>query len=99
MTGFIPDPYEVDKITSQASLGVAMYQPNAGFVAYTEPGKVKRYLACGVPVIMTDVSPLAHEIVKHTCGFCCAYDIDAFVKMVTSFFTHKDKIEQYRKNS
>jgi glycosyltransferase involved in cell wall biosynthesis len=97
--GYIKDPHKVETLISTSVLGLAMYKPGAGFVAYTEPGKVKRYLSCGVPVIMTDVSPLAKQIAAAHCGFSCAYDVDAFSRIVCSYVRHNDQIRLYRKNS
>ncbi len=98
-TGFIKDPSEVDTLVSGSALGLAMYKPKAGFVAYTEPGKVKRYLSCGVPVIMTDVSPLTHEIVRHRCGFCSAYNSGSLTETVVSYLKNPEKMRLYRRNA
>jgi glycosyltransferase involved in cell wall biosynthesis len=35
---------------------------------YADPGKIKEYLACGVPVLLTDVPWNAHEIEEKHCG-------------------------------
>jgi glycosyltransferase involved in cell wall biosynthesis len=99
VSGYVADPHQADQLISKAALGVAMYDPDAGFVQYTEPGKVKRYLACSVPVIMTNVSPLAAEIVQSRCGFCCRYDIGEFFRIVSSFLKNTKKQTQYRKRS
>lgn len=99
LKGFIPDPYKADAIVSKANLGLAMYDPNSGFVMYTEPGKIKRYLSCSVPVIMTDVSPLAAEIVKRKCGFCSPYKTNAFTDIVVRYFSDPAKVATYRSNA
>ena len=36
---------------------------------YADPGKVKTYLACGVPVLLTDVPWNAQQIEEKQCGF------------------------------
>jgi glycosyltransferase involved in cell wall biosynthesis len=97
--GFVADPQKADALVSKAALGIAMYDPNMGFVQYTEPGKVKRYLACSVPVIMTNVSPVANMIVRGHCGFTCRYDIHEFARTVVSFLRNANKVKQYRNHS
>lgn len=99
VAGYIPDPYEADKILSKGALGVAMYAPDNSIVGYTEPGKIKRYLSCSVPVIMTPVSPIANDIEKYHCGFKCPYDTPRFVSMVSAYLHNETEIELYRKNA
>ncbi len=97
--GFIADPVAMDKRLSKGALGIATYHPKMGFVRYTEPGKVKRYLSVGVPVVMTAVSPLGREIEQKRCGFVTPYDAHALAKIVISFLTHERVMREYRKNA
>jgi len=61
--GFLPDHREVERILAGASLAVAPYRPGEGtFTAYADPGKVKAYLAAGLPILLTDVPPNAAEL-------------------------------------
>lgn len=99
LVGYIPDPYEADKIVSRAALGVAMYIPNFGFVEYTEPGKIKRYLSCSVPAIMTPVSFIANDLEKYKCGFNCPYEAKAFINIVSSYLKNQKTIQTYRNNA
>lgn len=99
LKGFVPDPFQADTIISKSNLGLAMYEPGHGFIMYTEPGKIKRYLSCSVPVIMTDVSPLAADIVRYKCGFCSPYDTHAFVRIVSGYLNDPSKIAAYKKNA
>lgn len=97
--GFIEDPLVMERRLSKAALGLATYVPRQGFVQYTEPGKVKRYLAVGVPVVMTDVSPLACEIEISHCGFRVNYSSRALARAVVSFLSRPDTMKTYRKNA
>jgi len=99
LVGYIHDPYEADKIISKGALGVAMYVPNTGIVAYTEPGKVKRYLSCSVPVIMTPVSVIADDLERCQCGFSSNFDLDEFASKVISFLGKPYLMQTYRKNA
>jgi glycosyltransferase involved in cell wall biosynthesis len=97
--GFIEDPKKADQIIQKCSLGMATYETSHNFVGYTEPGKVKRYLACGVPMVMTDVSEISKDLVKYKCGFVINYDTEQLVKVISDYFNNP-KIEiSYRKNA
>lgn len=50
-------------------IGIATYVPDKGNVSpYGDPGKIKRYLSLGIPVITTDVHQLAGDIEKSGAG-------------------------------
>ncbi len=96
--GFIDDPREMERRIAHASLGAACYDTHHPLIFTTEPGKVKRYLACGVPVIMTDVSPIADDI-RNRCGFIINNDYKDFVKTVVGYFGNEKLMENYRKQA
>ena len=63
--GFVPDHRDVERLLASASLGMAPYRPGEmNFTAYADPGKLKAYLAAGLPTIVTDVPPNAHELAR-----------------------------------
>jgi glycosyltransferase involved in cell wall biosynthesis len=97
--GFISDPVEADNIIQTCSLGIATYEITDNFVQYTEPGKVKRYLACGIPVIMTNISDITIDVIKYRCGYVIKYSETEFIKKITEYFDHPDKQLIYRKNA
>lgn len=96
--GFIEDPREMEQRIAHASLGVACYDTSHPLVFTTEPGKVKRYLACGIPVIMTDVSPIAKDI-QGTCGFVISNDLKTISSTIINFFGNEKLMTLYRKNA
>lgn len=50
-------------------VGLALYKSGKSqFTWYTDPGKVKTYLEFGLPVIMTDTSSIANDVIKFHCG-------------------------------
>jgi len=98
-TGFIEDPREMESQIAQSSIGVACYDTRHPLVFTGEPGKVKRYLACGIPVIMTNVSPLAHEIEKYKCGMIVKNSSQSLAKAILSFFNDKERMRKYRRNA
>jgi glycosyltransferase involved in cell wall biosynthesis len=61
--GFLPDHRDVERILAGSSLAVAAYRPDADtFTRYADPGKLKAYLAAGLPIVLTAVPPNAAEL-------------------------------------
>jgi glycosyltransferase involved in cell wall biosynthesis len=97
--GYIADPLKVDRIVTGSALAVALYRPDRNFVLYTEPGKVKHYLACGVPVVMTDISPLSRQIVKNRCGLISRYDAGDLAGIISAYFDNPIRFRSYSENA
>lgn len=97
--GFIDDPREMEKRIARASIGVACYDTNHPLVFTTEPGKVKRYLACGIPVIMTAVSPIANDLEKNACGMIVPNDSRHVAKAILRYFDNSRLMRQSRINA
>src|SRR6266540_2438607 len=63
--GFVRSHRDVERILAGSSIGVAPYRPEGDtFKRYADPGKLKAYLATGLPVVLTDVPPNADELVR-----------------------------------
>lgn len=61
--GYVADHREVEQLLSHSSVAVAPYaQTVETFTRYADPGKLKAYLAAGLPVVLTDVPPNAREL-------------------------------------
>jgi glycosyltransferase involved in cell wall biosynthesis len=66
--GFVADHRDVEQILAEASLGIAPYRPtDDSFTRYADPGKLKAYLAAGLPIVLTDVPPNA-RMLERTAG-------------------------------
>src|SRR6266705_786081 len=93
--GEVPNHEEVEKILTTCGIGLATYEPSPNnFTRYTEPGKVKVYLACGLPVIITRVPEIANEIEARGAGIVSDYTIDGLastiVKLIQDETTYMD---------
>jgi glycosyltransferase involved in cell wall biosynthesis len=97
--GFMKDPHKMEQRVAQAVLGICTYKPDHPYVKNTDPGKVKTYLGCGVPVLMTDIAPIAKEIQDNKSGFVIPYNRSDFVKVVIDYLKNKSMIKEYRKNA
>jgi glycosyltransferase involved in cell wall biosynthesis len=61
--GYVHDHREVERLLAMAGVAVAPYRRSEeSFTRYADPGKLKAYLAGGLPVILTDVPPNAREL-------------------------------------
>jgi glycosyltransferase involved in cell wall biosynthesis len=59
--GFVARHEDVEQILAAASVGVAPYEPGS-FTQHADPGKLKSYLAAGLPIVTTAVPPNAREL-------------------------------------
>lgn len=95
--GFIDDEQKTKKIVAAWAAAVALYIPiEKNLSIYTDPAKVKFYLGCGTPVIMTGIPLLAEEIHKKEAGLVIDYSTNQLVSAVVKIFTDNQK---YRENA
>ena len=74
-TGFIDDHRNLEEMLAGAWVGVAPYRDDAkSFSRYADPGKIKTYLCLALPVVMTNVPPIAKAIGAQECGIVTAPD-------------------------
>jgi len=99
-TGFIEDHKEIEKLLAKSACAVALYNKEVDlWTYYTDPGKVKAYLAAGLPVIITDVPQIARQIQEHKCGTVVKYEKNELVKAILSLLKDENLNEKYRKNA
>ena len=78
-------------VLRKCTIGIATYIPDVSNVShYGDPGKIKRYLALGIPVIVTDILEFSKEIAKSRAGVIIHYDsqsefVDAVKKIKASY--------------
>lgn len=71
--GFVPEHGEVERILAEASLAVAPYRPGS-FTGYADPGKLKAYVAAGLPTVLTPVPPNAEELAREAGAELAPFD-------------------------
>jgi len=99
-TGFIESHIEIEELLAKSACSVALYNKEIDpWTYYTDPGKVKAYLAAGLPVIITDVPQIAQQIQEHKCGTVVRYEKSDLVRAIISLFKDEDLNKQYRKNA
>lgn len=98
--GYIKDHIDVEKILSQSTIAVAIYKPDPeSFTYFADPGKIKNYLACGLPVFLTDVPSIAKVLEKNKCGIICSYDKVDVAEKIIDLMKNKEKLNMYSKNA
>ena len=97
--GFVKNHTEVQKMLSYGAFGLAPYlNTKDNYIQYTDPGKVKAYLAAGLPIIITKMTQIADEINDRTCGVAIKYDKKEFVNASIRLLTDDNLLKQMKKN-
>jgi glycosyltransferase involved in cell wall biosynthesis len=82
--GYVADHREVEQLLSRSSVAVAPYaRTEETFTRYADPGKLKAYLAAGLPVVLTDVPPNARELESEAGAEVAADDPAALAVAIT----------------
>jgi glycosyltransferase involved in cell wall biosynthesis len=97
--GFIEGQDRVRAILTQCAAGVAPYvtapwQP----ARYADPGKVKLYMAAGLPVIVTSAPALAQEIERAGAGIVVECTAESFADAYTRLLESEEVQQTYRAN-
>jgi len=67
--GFVEKFTDIEKILAGGTVALAPYDPNAeSFKRFADPGKIKAYLAAGLPIVTTRVAPNAESLEKDGCA-------------------------------
>lgn len=81
-------------VLKKCTIGIATYIPDVSNVSrYGDPGKIKRYLSLGIPVITTNIIEFSQEIEKSGAGIIIDYDnknkfVDAVKKIKANYSTY-----------
>ncbi len=98
--GFIRSHEKVEKLLAANSVSIAPYVDSEdNFVRYTDPGKVKAYLAVGLPIILTKVPDIWKEIVKYKAGIAVADTPRALAGEIVGLLLDEKKLREYRRNA
>jgi len=96
-TGYLEDHQEIERQLAACALSLAPYKPDPeSFTRFADPGKVKTYLACGLPVILTDVPAIARQLERLGAGQVVPYDVAAMTEAITAYLTDRPRLERAR---
>lgn len=98
-TGLVTDE-EVNSILCRSALGIAPYFPDPYSTKRgSDPTKPKLYLACGLPVIITRVPPIALEIEENKAGVVINYSKEELASAVLRLLSDEKLYLECRKNA
>lgn len=103
-TGYVEKHGDVEKMLSKCACAIAMYEKydqngNLSFTYFADPGKIRAYLAGGLPILLSDVSYNAKEIEEKHCGFVINQDKEEIAKKVIMLMKDKKTLQEYRENA
>lgn len=100
-TGWMWDQEEIRKLLLGCAFAVATYDPRGAqednFTYYADPTKIKTYLSCGLPVIMTDVSYNSKMLQQDGCVQVVSYSGPAIANAMMIWMGDEAKLEKARK--
>jgi glycosyltransferase involved in cell wall biosynthesis len=100
LKGYIEDHVELEKILCNCAVGMATYRIDEfSFSYYADPGKVKVYLGCGLPVIITKFPLIAYEIEERKAGFAIQYDGNQLREALLKLLTDDELYSLMRNNA
>ena len=80
--GFLSGP-DLEQFLASGSVGVAPYDTGVkSFTRYADPSKLRAYAAAGLPIVLTDVPPNAHELAAEAGAEVVPYDAEALAAAV-----------------
>jgi len=102
-TGYIESHKDVENKLSECTIAIALYKKyetdgKINCTYFADPGKIKSYLAAGLPILMTNVPHNAKDIVSHGCGKIIVNNTISISKAVISMLDKKE-IEKYKRNT
>ena len=98
ITGRIDSHIELENLLLKSTIALAPYYPEDknNISYYSDVGKVKVYLGCGLPIVITDVPPVAKYIESSKVGLISKYEADNFAHSIMRILNSYDN---YHKNA
>lgn len=99
--GFVEGREELEKVLSDAALGIATFNTNIldDKVRNSDPGKIKDYMLMGMPVITTNAVYYHQRITEKKCGLVVEYNPEKFAEALIGLLQHKNLLKLYRENA
>jgi len=98
ITGRIDSHEEAENLLLKSAIALAPYYPEDknSISYYSDMGKVKVYLGCGLPIVITDVPPIAKVIDNEKAGIITQYDPEEIAEKIIKI---RNEIDIYKKNA
>jgi glycosyltransferase involved in cell wall biosynthesis len=97
--GKIDNIRDLEDEVANSTIAVAPYIKKLDtWTYYADPGKIKTYIACGVPVLLTDIPWNAKDIEENKCGIIIDETRENIINAI-DFLLKKSNNIQYRNNA
>lgn len=81
-------------------ISLALYKPSpTNLSQWADPSRVKDYLACGLPVVITDVPEIAKDVARLFAGKVCEYTVEDLVRAVGEILADAEGYLTMRQNA
>lgn len=98
--GFVEDDTEAARLAAEGAVGIAPYvQTTDTYKRLADPGKVKIYLAAGLPVIITRVPRIAGLIETREAGVIIEPNAGSLTDAVNAILSSPEKLRRLRANA
>lgn len=99
-TGYIKDDTVIEEKLARSTVAVAMYKPHPTSLTYfADPMKIKIYLSAGLPIILTDVPPIAKDLAEKHCALLSAYTKEDLATNIILLLSNKKVLKEYSRNT
>ncbi len=94
------DPLEIESILCKCAVGLAPYFPAKDSTKrFGDVTKPKIYMACGLPVVITPVPPIAKEIQLNSAGVVAGYDEAEFASAIVKLLVDRNYYKACKKSA
>jgi glycosyltransferase involved in cell wall biosynthesis len=95
--GFVAHHRDVERLLADCSVAAAPYNPEGTtFTRYADPGKLKAYLAAGLPIVVTDVPPNAAALADRGGAAVVPYAADAIAAAISNAIDSPERWQERR---
>jgi glycosyltransferase involved in cell wall biosynthesis len=95
--GYVHDERELEGIIAGGTVGLAPYDSGVdSFTRWADPGKLKSYLAAGLPILLTDVPPNARDLESLGAARIVPFDAGAIADALERLFASPDEWSRMR---
>jgi glycosyltransferase involved in cell wall biosynthesis len=99
--GFVESHKEIEEMLLGSALAIAIYEegnPETNFTYYTDQGKIKNYLGCGLPILLSSVPPISREIEANKCGVIIGNEPKEIADKIVEMLENETLLKSIRGN-
>ncbi len=99
LTGYINDLLELDQLMCESAIGLAPYPDmKVSTKRFGDVIKIRTYFACGLPVVSTDVTPIAKEILDEKLGIVVKPDPQEIATAIVELINNRKLYNEAKEN-